>query len=318
MKSIAQMAMPMFLFAMLAGCAALNRDNTPLLNAVEDHMPPSGLARAAAYPLMFPVGLAAIALDAAVVRPAMVADDALEDALEVWDDIDLDERYVTECALMPLRAAITPIVFAGSFAARSIFDIPENAEDEKRKSQARLEGVEALLDEAAALFGRGELDAAAESLAEARRKMEWGDPAELAARHHALTLKIARQKGDWESLNFWPTNSEKQSKSAAAPVRAVLREMRESDSAFERWKAFDLASGDLHYAADGTVPHILAQALDDPDAGVRLLALQKWLNRQGHSVAPQEAEAVRRAAESDESEINRAIAQQLLKLLVQP
>jgi hypothetical protein len=125
-----------------AGCAWANRDNRPLWNAFETHaVPEEGTWFVAALPLTVPGGLVAIVLDTLVVHPAQVVDDAAGDAGDVWNGIEWRERYYSELALLPLRAAATPLVFVGGFLGRSCFDIaphqPARTPEETRRLAER-------------------------------------------------------------------------------------------------------------------------------------------------------------------------------------
>jgi len=107
------------------GCAAFNRDNTPALNFVENRMlPEEGAPRYVAYPLLLPVALAAVAMDAVIIHPISVAHDAYLDTKEaLWERLDWQHQYVTECFSLVPRTLATPIVLAGCFLGRSTFDI---------------------------------------------------------------------------------------------------------------------------------------------------------------------------------------------------
>jgi len=118
--------------ASLAGCAIANPDNRLLLNAMDANLTPSSTAgKWALAPLALPAGLAAGVLDAAVVRPVTQLDDAWGDTVDVLWDIG-DETTFRQAVLTPLAAIATPLVFAGSWVTRSIFDVGdrEPAEDE--------------------------------------------------------------------------------------------------------------------------------------------------------------------------------------------
>lgn len=119
-----------FTLIVLWGCAAFNRDNTPALNYVEKKLwPEKAVARAIAFPVIFPVGVAAASIDAFIIHPAYVVDDAAEDTDDLlWSRIDWETEYVTECAALPWRAIFTPVIFTGSFLGRSMFDFPKRAD----------------------------------------------------------------------------------------------------------------------------------------------------------------------------------------------
>jgi hypothetical protein len=105
------------------GCAWTERANRPVWNAFEEHVvPTTSPAFELSLPLTAPGGLAAILIDIGIAHPIQVIDDAADDALDLWDAIDFEERYYTEAGFLPFRAALTPIWFAGSFVGRSLFD----------------------------------------------------------------------------------------------------------------------------------------------------------------------------------------------------
>jgi hypothetical protein len=124
---LARLALPLVLSSLLpaAGCAWANRDNRPLWNAFEARLVPEDETWfVVSLPLTVPGGLLAILLDTFVVHPAQVVDDALGDAGDVWDGVQWEQRYYTELAFLPVRAAVTPIVLVVAFLGRSCFDIP--------------------------------------------------------------------------------------------------------------------------------------------------------------------------------------------------
>ena len=118
------------------GCAVFDRENTPTLKWVEDHLVPKrGTARTLAYPATIPLGLLAISADALIVHPATVIDDALDDTDDcLWDHFDWNHEYVTECASLVPRTAFTPLIFSGSFLGRSMFAVPERAKQGRRSA----------------------------------------------------------------------------------------------------------------------------------------------------------------------------------------
>lgn len=107
------------------GCAVFNRNNTPALNFVEKNLLPSEQpARALSYPLVLPASLVAVSLDMFLLHPVSVLPHAWHDTTDVlWDHFQWDKRYATTSVSLLPRTAGTPLVFAGSFLARSTFDI---------------------------------------------------------------------------------------------------------------------------------------------------------------------------------------------------
>ena len=95
----------------------MNRENTPLFNQVEEHLVPEETVwQVAAFPLTFPLGIAALVVDGLIIHPVSVIGDAAGDTGDCcWDNFDWDEQYVTECACLPWRVVFTPIVFTTTF-----------------------------------------------------------------------------------------------------------------------------------------------------------------------------------------------------------
>jgi hypothetical protein len=139
MKQIIRWIGAIVLASLIAGCAFMNRDNTHMLNQVEDNLWPEETAmQVLAFPVVFPIGFAALLVDIVVVHPASVASDAWEDTEDLlWKGMRWEERYVTECAALPWRALFTPVVMTGDFLGRSFFDIPTRAEQERRAREEK-------------------------------------------------------------------------------------------------------------------------------------------------------------------------------------
>lgn len=124
---------------MLAGCAFMNRENTPLLNVVERRLVPATTGiKVLVSPIVVPVGIAAGATDVFVVHPLMVIPPAARDVRNFWRQrID---GYVTRMGAVIPRAAVTPVLFAGSWLGRSAFDVgPARRRAEGRESGSALE-----------------------------------------------------------------------------------------------------------------------------------------------------------------------------------
>jgi len=142
---------PLALLLLLPACAWSNRANRPVWNAFEQRLVPEGdAAFYAALPLTVPGGLLAIVTDTLVVHPAQVADDAWDDAADLWDEVPWAAEYYTQLALLPFRAVGTPLVFAGSFLGRSCFDVPSR----EATQASRLEDERRSLDESRGLLQR--------------------------------------------------------------------------------------------------------------------------------------------------------------------
>lgn len=113
------------------GCAVFNRDNTPALNLVEQHLVPADrTARLISSPLIVPIGLAAATLDMVLLHPLSVAEDAWDDTNDLlWKKLDWDHQFVTTTVLNAPRVAIMPIVFTTDLLARSSFDLSRRGGD---------------------------------------------------------------------------------------------------------------------------------------------------------------------------------------------
>ena len=123
----------MILLALLfcSGCAVFNRDNTPALNFVEQHLVPTDRSvRMISSPLIVSVGLAAATLDMVLLHPLSVAGDAWDDTNDLlWKNLNWDHQYVTTTVLNAPRVAVMPLVFTTDFLARSSFDISRRGGD---------------------------------------------------------------------------------------------------------------------------------------------------------------------------------------------
>jgi hypothetical protein len=114
-----------------SGCAVFNRNNTPALNFVEEHLVPrENPARAISYPLTVPIGFTAAAMDLVLFHPLSVAGDAWDDTNELlWEKLDWDHQFVTTTVVNAPRVAVMPIIFTADFLARSSFDISRRGGD---------------------------------------------------------------------------------------------------------------------------------------------------------------------------------------------
>jgi len=113
------------------GCAVFNRDNTPALNLVEQHLVPADkTARMISSPLIVPVGLVAATLDMVLFHPLTVAEDAWDDTNDLlWKKLDWNHQYVTTTVLNAPRVVAMPIIFTTDLLARSSFDISRRGGD---------------------------------------------------------------------------------------------------------------------------------------------------------------------------------------------
>jgi hypothetical protein len=116
-----------------------NRRNRPLMNQCEKHLvPESRAAKIATAPLTLPACLLAGVADTLLVHPVMEFDDAWDDTARVaWRPTD--RGYVTECAIFPFRAVVTPPFYAYLWVTRVIFDVPPSAPTPDRLARQLLD-----------------------------------------------------------------------------------------------------------------------------------------------------------------------------------
>lgn len=225
---------------LLGGCAWSNRANRPVWNAFEAQLVPQDTtAFYAALPLTLPGGLLCILADTFVVHPAQVADDAWDDAGDLWNGIRWDKHYYTELAVLPVRAIGTPVVFVVMFLARSMFDIPPHGSE----THAQEGGAEAVAAEAD--------DGALER--------DWLE--RLAA--------MSQPPPDAERITF---------KDLAPPPRWTDALQRAFDDALQRGRALDRLELYTHAQRHELTPWRAdpARGLRDPDPVVRYLLLTGW------------------------------------------
>jgi hypothetical protein len=111
------------LLLLAAGCAMAAPENRRTLLWLDDNLKPaSGVARGALLPAAIPIGLAALAVDAVVVHPVTVVDDAWGDTVDLlWTT--RGETPLRQALFAPIAALATPFVFAGDFLGRCNFAI---------------------------------------------------------------------------------------------------------------------------------------------------------------------------------------------------
>ncbi len=296
---------------LLSACAVFNRENTPTLNLVEDHLwPESTGARVVAFPAVFVLGVAAALVDAAVVHPTLVVDDSWRDTRDMlWDHFDWDEDYVTECASLPWRTAFTPVVFTGDFLARALFDIPSRADEIRRR-----ETVEAKLDEAEAALEQANANEAFEELRIRKDLHVVSD--ETQARHALLLLRAAREAGRLKEVpeDLFYRRNRLLKTSYGSELEALLRELRSAEHPYERWIATELDLS-LHYETP-TYSQIARGALQDSNAQVRLrMVTYIDQNHQNRWIAMQVRPLLQEVANTDPDPMVQAYAADLLSQL---
>lgn len=295
--------------ACLSGCASFNPDNTPTLNLVRKHIvPESREMQVLAFPLVWPLGLAAGLLDTAVVHPVMVIDDAAYDTQRaLWEDIDWDENYVTACVGLPWRAAFSPPAFAGSYFGRVLFDIPDRHAAERAAAKVR-----AAIETARQQIADGKPDEALRTLTAAELKPLGGQEAfeDVLADYEIAALEAAWQAERYPMMQpTWQTRRILESEKGDA-MRALLERIREEGNPVARWQANVVEMTATKDEARRRA--ILTEALARPSAAYRLMAMQ-WM---AANLPASQAMALRSnlmaIARQDADPTNRVFAQSLL------
>ncbi|MFO0984444.1 MAG: hypothetical protein U1E76_22410 [Planctomycetota bacterium] len=319
-------ALPLLLLT-LGGCAFLNRDNTPALNWVEATLlpaPEQPTARVLLYPIVFPLGLAAVIGDAFLLHPASVVGDAIDDTGDaLWRNLDWDRAYVTECAALPWRVLATPVVLSCVFLVRAAFDIQRrvDAAREQEKVAAPVPqrdvqqpALDLALQECDRLLQQGDALAALERLTQLDLE---NCPVAQGSRARAMLLRAAHRCRHYE----WFTRASSWYLGPAANESLVqlLAEMANDADPYARWKAiwFRLAVWHQPIAPEPT----LRAGLQDASPFVRystlaflceagtyersgvlagtLLQARAALQTELAAIAEHDAEAMNRAAATD-------------------
>lgn len=264
----------------LSGCAFLNRDNTPTFNWVEKHLWPEGSGkRALAFPVVFPLGFAAVVTDAFVVHPVTVIDDAADDTRRaLWEEFDWDQHYLTECAALPWRTVATPIMFTGDFLGRSLFDVSNAAEHSNSN-----DGLQKT--------GKNRDKKLAEAYEKARELLKQDKPSEaldvlleVAENYHSLVFEYGQQQlvlgllleasfrsRRYEALDYLHAYSRGETLSKENVT--LLQEMAKSNDPMARWHANELEWNSKQ--AGGRLTEILIAPLADPNPIVRFRGLSR-------------------------------------------
>jgi hypothetical protein len=320
------------IMAAFNGCAFTNRDNTPLLNQVENHLWPDETAlRVAVFPVVFPAGLAAILIDAFVVHPATVIGDATKDTGDVlWSGWEWQDHYITECATLPWRAVLTPLVFSGDFLTRAMFDVPRRDAEEREeipreeeadrpeidRAEARQEIREGL-EEAQTSFAKGRYPEALQAITSIYRAMENPEYIEALAPadRTALTIDLASMtldavirsgRYDLMPARPWPDRERFQENI----IEDRLEAMESSEDPLARWTAF-LFRVRSRITDDGLYERA-REALSDPSTVLRHAALNwvdgNFTDAELRYLAPR----LKEMAEKDPDPLNRARAGQVI------
>jgi len=260
----------LFGFLPLTGCAFLNRDNTPVTNFVEQRLIPSSEGgNEALIPLLWPVGVVTVTVDALVVHPASVVEDALEDTREaLWTDFEWDTEYATECVKLPWRAGLTPLVFTGDFLGRAMFDIPRRAATSRAREKA-----DQIITEATQHLENDEPEAALEVLNTLEYEEQGRLSDEQTRQYYLLILRAGVAGERYEAIEAisWRGWRALESEECQAEVTAILETLLKHQEALVRLIAFEFTH--QVFSQEDAWPY-WEQQLTDPNALIRYDALE--------------------------------------------
>jgi len=297
--SLSLLAVTLLLPALLSGCACFNKDNVPTLNFVEKHLvPESTTGQIVASPVLFPIGLVALTLDITVVHPAAVIPDAVTDTKDaLWDDLDWDKMYVTECAALPWRTVFTPVVFTGDFLGRAFFDVAGKAKHSDELEKARKLVEEEKYSEAKPLL-----------------KGPWKYKMPNKQRQEAmfLELKVLCLTGDYEAMNDWDM-LELMKSDRKQEVLALLDSCRKSDQPMVRWTS-SRALLVAYERETEKLRDLFRELMAEQDPVLRALAL-RFVGERGSPRAAPLLPDLKRVAQEDSNPTNRALAAHIVEQL---
>jgi hypothetical protein len=254
-------------------------DSGPTFRYVEDHLVPENkTAQYLLLPVFIPVGAVAALTDAAIVHPLTILDDTAHNTgRALWRNLHWDDAYMTESAALPWRALATPLYFAGEWTGRVLFEIPEAADEARRRSSPEAaeqrENEARVIAEARELLDAGLPDEALKLLI-ANQTIDWSRPQDEQQEYVLLMFRAALNGGRYEVFEelmrgpyFYHT--------ATPEFGGMIDEMLASESPYARSLAYgwriDTRLGRTPDEARG----VLRRMLNDESDVVRALALQR-------------------------------------------
>lgn len=118
MKQLLQKALILLTASAFAACAAFQKDNTPLISAVEDHLVPENQpAKTLAAPLYLTAGVVGGIIDVFIYHPVSQIPEAFSDTRDVL--FDINAGYYTDWGSLPVRFGFSPVFFSFVWLARS-------------------------------------------------------------------------------------------------------------------------------------------------------------------------------------------------------
>ncbi len=321
---LASLILTLALAAPLTGCMLTRPDSGPAFRYVQDNMiPENRTAQYALLPVFIPVGAAAALTDAAIIHPVSIIADTADDTGDaLWKRMDWDGQYMTEAAVLPWRAVLTPVFFAGMWTGRVLFEIPNEAErlraanSPEEEERAKLEAD--IMAKAERLIEIGEAENALKLLI-ANQNVNWSNPAGQQSDYVLLIFRAALDCGRYEIFEEFalgPYYQATQTKEFAA----LLEEMAASDNPYARGVALGAqADNATRMRGEQDAREILLTMLKDDSDAVRALGLLRfrpwtWSRK---SLGPELLGALESIKTDDASEWNREKAAAIMRQLLE-
>ncbi len=119
-KRLALLVAAMALVALLPGCAVVKKENRYVSRVVEATLWPDGVtARIAAAPLVAPLWVTGLVVDAVVINPVMSLPRALGTAFTAYGLIP--PVPFVDILVFPVRVVMFPVAFVGAEIVYSVF-----------------------------------------------------------------------------------------------------------------------------------------------------------------------------------------------------
>ncbi len=278
---ITSLILTLALTAPLTGCMLTQPDSGPAFRYVQDNMiPENRTAQYALLPVFIPVGAAAALTDAVIIHPVSIIADTAEDTGDaLWKRMDWDGQYMTEAAVLPWRAVLTPVFFAGMWTGRVLFEIPieanrlRAANSPEEEERANLEAD--IMAKAERLIEIGEAENALKLLI-ANQDVNWSNPAGQQSDYVLLIFRAALDCGRYEIFEEFALGPYYQA-TQTQEFAALLDEMATSENPYARGVALGTqADQATRTRGDQDARDILFTMLNDESDAVRALGLLRF------------------------------------------
>jgi hypothetical protein len=306
----------------LTGCMLTRPDSGPTFRFVEERLvPESPVAQYALLPIFIPVGAAAALTDAAIVHPVSILGDTAKNTRRVlWRNLRWDDAYMTECAALPWRALATPLYFTGEWTSRVLFEIPDTAEAERRRTApeaVKLRETEArVMAEAREFLDAGNPDEALKLLI-ANQTVDWSRPQEEQQEYILMIFHAALEGGRYEVFEEF-VRGPYFLVTVTPEFNAMVETMSRSESPYARAVALGWWA-DAGERSGKPFKEVLKFMLSDESDVVRaqgLARIQPW-SYSRRSLGPELLVILEQIASDDSSSYNREKAAAVLRQMLE-